>query len=73
MEFNMKIEEMQLDLQAVTTSLDMRTKSLCKEMADTKKDLHEGLNIRMHGTQVKIQTMRTLAEATQCGLQTRQA
>jgi hypothetical protein len=72
MEFNMKIEEMQLDLQAVT-SLDMRTKSLRKEMADTKKDLHEQLNLRMHGTEVKIQTMRTLAEATQCGLETRQA
>jgi hypothetical protein len=39
----MKTEEMQLYLQAVTTSLDMRTKSLCKKVADTKKDFTKSI------------------------------
>lgn len=39
-ELNMKIEETQLDLQAVSTFHDTLTKSLCKEMGDMKKDFH---------------------------------
>jgi hypothetical protein len=40
----------------VTTSLERRTKSLHAEIADIKKDLHEEFNIRIQGTQVKMET-----------------
>jgi hypothetical protein len=38
------------------TSLDNQVKSLCKETVDTKKDIHEELNLRIQGTQVEIET-----------------
>jgi hypothetical protein len=45
-------------------SLYKQPKSLCKEVLDTKKDLHEVLDLR-------IQTTKTLVETTQRGLQAR--
>jgi hypothetical protein len=59
----MKIEEMQLGLQTVTTFLDTWTKNLSKEVADTKKDRHKH-DFRLQGTQVKIEITRTQAETT---------
>jgi hypothetical protein len=46
-EFNTKITEMRLDLQAVTTSLDMRTQSICKEF-----------NAQIRGTLYYIQEVK---------------
>jgi predicted nucleic acid-binding Zn-ribbon protein len=46
------IEEAQLGLRAVTTSLDTRNKSIREEIADIKKDLHEEMIQR---TQVEIE------------------
>jgi hypothetical protein len=34
-------------------------------IANTKKDLHEELDLRIQGTQVEIETTRTLAETIQ--------
>jgi hypothetical protein len=61
-ELNVKIEEMQLGLQAVMMSL----------IADTMKDIHEDLDLRIQGTQVEIETMKTLVETMWHGLKTRQ-
>jgi hypothetical protein len=36
-----KIDETQVDLQAIKMSLNMQTKSLQKTLADMKNDLHE--------------------------------
>jgi hypothetical protein len=40
---NEKIDEMQVDLQAVETSFDTRTGSLKDDITDTKKDFHEAI------------------------------
>jgi hypothetical protein len=38
------------------------TKSLCKEIVYTKKDLHEDHNLKFQNIQVRIEIMRTLEE-----------
>jgi hypothetical protein len=45
-EVDEKFEETRLDLQAVTTSPDERTKSFREEIADTRKDLRRELRSR---------------------------
>jgi hypothetical protein len=50
---SMKIEGMQLGLQAVTMSLDTWARSLHEEILDTKEDLHKVLNLWIRGTQVE--------------------
>lgn len=56
-----KIDETQLDLQEVKTSLDMRTKSLQESLVDTRKDLHEELGLMF---QVEAKTTKTLTGTT---------
>jgi chromosome segregation ATPase len=65
-ELNKKIDEMQVDLHAVKTSLDTWTKSLQETLADTRKDLHGELSFMF---QVEAQALKTLIEATQCEFQ----
>jgi hypothetical protein len=54
-ELNIKTEETQLGLQAVTTSFYKRTKSIHEEFSaeivDTKKGFHEELNLRIPETE----------------------
>lgn len=69
-EINAMIEEMQLGLQ---TCHDMRARILCRETVDTKNDLHKELDLRIQGTNVEIETARTLAETMWSGLETRLA
>jgi hypothetical protein len=60
-ELNVKTEDSQLGLQAMTMSFDVLTKSLCEEVVDKKKDLHKEFNIRIERTQVEIApTLREL-------------
>jgi hypothetical protein len=42
-ELHMKMEEKQVELK---TSLDMWTRNLCKEVADTRTDLHRSSTLR---------------------------
>jgi RNase adaptor protein for sRNA GlmZ degradation len=58
-----KIDETQVDLQAIRTSVDMRTRSLLETITDTREHLHEEL-------QVETQIMKALTEATRCEFQT---
>jgi predicted RNA methylase len=60
-ELKMKIEETEPWLQL---PLDTWTLSLSKETADTKEDLHKELDLWIQGTQVQIDTTRTLVETT---------
>jgi hypothetical protein len=60
-ELNEKVDEMQVDLQAIKASLDMRTKNFQESLVDTRKDLHEELSLMF---QVEVQTMKALIEAT---------
>jgi hypothetical protein len=59
-ELNTEIEKTQLGLQAVTTSLNMWTKNLRKELD-------------METLDMKRQTTKALVETTGCGLETRPA
>jgi hypothetical protein len=54
-ELKKKIDETQVDLQAVKTSLDTQMKSLLETIADTRKGLHEELGFMI---QVETQAMR---------------
>jgi hypothetical protein len=55
-ELNEKIDETQMDLQAVKSSLDMRMKSLQETQTDMGNDIHEELGLML---QVETQTMRS--------------
>jgi hypothetical protein len=55
---NAKIQETQLGLQAVSTTLDTRTKSLHDEIGNTKKGLQEERDLRIQGSQVETGTTR---------------
>jgi hypothetical protein len=37
-------------------------RSLCREIVDMKSDPHKELDFTIHGTNVEIETVRTLAE-----------
>jgi hypothetical protein len=54
-ELTKKIDETQVDFQAVKTSLYMWMKSLQETLADTRNDLHKQLSLML---QVKAQTMK---------------
>jgi hypothetical protein len=51
----------------------METQGLCGEIADTKKELREEFELRFLGSQINIQTTKTLVETTQRGLEARVA
>jgi hypothetical protein len=53
-ELNETIDETQVDLQAVNTSLDMLTKNLLETIVDTGNGLHEEL-----GLMIKDETQKT--------------
>jgi hypothetical protein len=59
-----------VDLQAIKTSVNMRTKSLLETTTDTKECLHEELGLVI---QVKTQMMRTLVDTTWQGLKAKLA
>jgi hypothetical protein len=59
-ELNGKIDETQVDLQAVKTSLDTLTKSLQETLADQRKDSHEGLSLIF---KVEAQSTKALLKA----------
>jgi hypothetical protein len=61
-ELNEKVDETQLDLQAVKTSLDTWRKNHQESLADTRKDLHEELGLMF---QVEVKTVKALLETTQ--------
>jgi uncharacterized protein YtpQ (UPF0354 family) len=56
-ELTEKIDETQVDLQALRASVDTQTKSLLETITDTREHLHKEL-------QVETQTMKALIEAT---------
>jgi uncharacterized protein YoxC len=51
------IDETEVNLQALRTSVDMRTQSLLETLTDTRDQLHKDV-------QDKTQTMKALIEAT---------
>jgi hypothetical protein len=64
-ELTKKIDETQVDLWAIKTSVDTRTKSLLETTTYTKEYLHEELDLII---QVETQMMRTLVDTTWQGL-----
>jgi predicted nucleic acid-binding Zn-ribbon protein len=62
-ELTEKIDETQVGLQAIRTSIDMQTKSLLETITDMREHLHEEL-------QVKTQIMKAMTEATRRKFQT---
>jgi hypothetical protein len=46
-ELTEKIDEMQVNLQALKTSLDMRTKGIQETVADTRKNLREDIGLHV--------------------------
>jgi hypothetical protein len=66
-ELTEKIDETQVDLQAVKTSLDTRAKSRKETLADTRNALHEELGLMV---QVETQTTKTEIRMTQERMET---
>jgi predicted nucleic acid-binding Zn-ribbon protein len=56
-ELSEKIDETQVDLQAIKTSIDMQTRTLPETITNTREHLHEEL-------QVETQIMKALTKAT---------
>jgi hypothetical protein len=56
-----KIDETQVYLQAIRTSVDMLTKSLLETITDTREHFHEELSLMI---QVGTQMVRTLVDTT---------
>jgi hypothetical protein len=51
----------------------MEIQGLCEEIADTKKELREEFELRCLGSQINIQTVKTVVETMQHGLEARAA
>jgi 2-hydroxy-3-keto-5-methylthiopentenyl-1-phosphate phosphatase len=47
-ELTEKIDETQVDLQAIRSSVDMRTKSLLETITDTQEHIHKELGVRQN-------------------------
>jgi hypothetical protein len=69
-ELTEKIDETQVNLLAVKTSLDTRTKSLQETLADTKIDLHEEAWTMKAEIRINQERMEAKIEATRCKFQT---
>jgi hypothetical protein len=58
-ELSKKIEEIKVDLQAITMSVNMRTKTLLETITDTSEPLHEELCLIIQG---EAQMMKTFTD-----------
>jgi hypothetical protein len=61
MELANKIDETQVDLQAIRMSVDTHTKNLLETVTDTREHFHEKLGLMIQG---KAQMTKTLIDAT---------
>jgi hypothetical protein len=64
-ELTEKIDGTQVDLQAIRTSVDTRTKSLLEIITDKREHLHEELSLMVQG---EAQMTKTLKDTTWRGL-----
>jgi hypothetical protein len=65
-ELTEKIDETQVGLQAIRTSVDTRTKSIPETITDTREHLHQELSLMI---QVKTQMTKTIIDARQRALE----
>jgi hypothetical protein len=63
-ELTEKIDETQVDFQAVKMPLDMQTKSLQKNLADMKNDLHEEARAMKAEIRINQERIEDKIEAT---------